>query len=168
MKSITVYGSTWRYMAWICAGGRGSLAYFWCAFESAALPAPSVAAASSHCMHKLVYSSFCSPFPAYSPVMGRPFDATRGRQGSRRRRRGSRLVRRRWDRGRGHIPRADPGPTGALGQRRGGGGRRGGVGGGRRGASTAGESTAGLPRKLCLMIWVTGRLAAPGTLRMPS
>ncbi len=33
---------------------------FWCASKRAALPAQSVAIASSHCMNKLVYSSSCA------------------------------------------------------------------------------------------------------------
>jgi hypothetical protein len=37
-------------------GGRGG-GRFLCAFQIAALTAPTVASASSHCMHKLVYSS---------------------------------------------------------------------------------------------------------------
>lgn len=59
LLSITVYGSTWRYKGWICAaGGGGSPGRFSCAFESAALPTLSVATASGHCKHKLVYSCF--------------------------------------------------------------------------------------------------------------
>ena len=75
-NSITVYGSTWRYMALLFAvyhglwqymavqgldlrrGGGGSPGRFSCAFESAALPTLSVATASGHCKHKLVYSCF--------------------------------------------------------------------------------------------------------------
>jgi hypothetical protein len=39
-------------------GGGGSPGRFSCAFESAALPTLSVATASGHCKHKLVYSCF--------------------------------------------------------------------------------------------------------------
>ena len=65
-------------------GGRGG-GRFWCAFEIAALTAPTVASASSHCMHKLVYSSLgglarASPASATAP----PF-ATRGQRRRRRR-----------------------------------------------------------------------------------
>ena len=62
------------------AGGR-----FWCAFEIAALTAPTVASASSHCMHKLVYSCLGALARA-SPASatGSPF-ATRGQRRRRRR-----------------------------------------------------------------------------------
>ena len=60
-KYNKVQGSTWRYMSvhglhLRRAAGRGG-GRFWCAFQIAALTAPTVASASSHCMHKLVYSS---------------------------------------------------------------------------------------------------------------
>jgi hypothetical protein len=123
--------STWRYMsvhglhlrrAAGLGGGR-----FWCAFQIAAFTAPTVASASSHCMHKLVYSSLgglarASPASATGP----PF-ATRGPGpgsgggGGGWRCRGRRLASRSRSRGwRRHIP--IPGPIGALGRR--GGGRR--------------------------------------------
>jgi hypothetical protein len=56
-------------------GGRGG-GRFWCAFEIAALTAPTVASASSHCMHKLVYSSLgalarASP-ASYGPPLCHP------------------------------------------------------------------------------------------------
>ena len=65
-------------------GGRGG-GRFWCAFEIAALTAPTVASASSHCMHKLVYSSLGALARA-SPASatGSPF-ATRGQRRRRRR-----------------------------------------------------------------------------------
>ncbi len=94
-KYNKVQGSTWRYMSVHglhlrrAAGGalgRGG-GRFWCAFEIAAfkLTAPTVASASSHCMHKLVYSSLgalarASPASATGP----PF-ATRGQRLRRRR-----------------------------------------------------------------------------------
>jgi hypothetical protein len=60
-KSNKVQGSTWWYMSVHglhlrrAAGGEGGGGgRFWCAFEIAALTAPTVASASSHCMHKLV------------------------------------------------------------------------------------------------------------------
>ena len=43
-------------------GGRGG-GRFWCAFEIAALTAPTVASASSHCKHKLVYFIPWRPCP---------------------------------------------------------------------------------------------------------
>jgi hypothetical protein len=69
-------------------GQRGGL--FWCAFESAAataLTAPTVASASSHCMHKLIYSSpgtlaLCGPAP---PLPLPPPFATSGQRRLRRR-----------------------------------------------------------------------------------
>ena len=61
-------------------GGR-----FWCAFEIAAfkLTAPTVASASSNCMHKLVYSS-PGTLASASPATAPPF-ATRGQRRPRRR-----------------------------------------------------------------------------------
>jgi hypothetical protein len=61
-QSVTVYGSTWRHDGGTLTGFAlvGAASRFWCAFESVALHAQSVAIASSHCMHKLVYSSFDS------------------------------------------------------------------------------------------------------------
>jgi hypothetical protein len=66
------------------AGGGGRR--FWCCFEIASLTAPTVASASSHCMHKLVYSSLGALAHA-SPASatGLPF-ATRGQRRRRRRR----------------------------------------------------------------------------------
>ena len=88
-KYNKVQGSTWRYMSvhglhLRRAAGRGG-GRFWCAFQIAALTAPTVASASSHCMHKLVYSSLgalarASPASATGP----PF-ATRGQRRRRRR-----------------------------------------------------------------------------------
>jgi hypothetical protein len=65
--------------------GAGGGSRFWCAFEIAALTAPTVASASSHCMHKLVYSSLgtlasASPASATAPPFG-----TRGQRRRRRR-----------------------------------------------------------------------------------
>jgi hypothetical protein len=57
--------------------GRGG-GRFWCAFGIAALTAPTVASASSHCMHKLVYSSFAALARA-SPATPPPPFATSGR-----------------------------------------------------------------------------------------
>ena len=103
-QSITVYGSTWRYIDWICCGilrlGRWP-GRFWCAFESAALHAQSVAIASSHCMHKLVYSSSGTLASASPDTI---LFASRSCFG-----RDSRLASRQWDRRR--LPRGDPGPT---------------------------------------------------------
>ena len=116
-QSITVYGSTWRYIDWICGGilrrGRWP-GRFWCAFESAALHAQSVAIASSHCMHKLVYSSSGTLASASPDTI--LFASRRGFG------RGSRLASRRWD-----LRLLPRGPTGGrrnLGRRGGGGGRR--------------------------------------------
>ena len=97
-------------------GGR-----FWCAFHIAALTAPTVASASSHCMHKLIYSSLgalasASPASATAPPLP---PAGSGGGGCCRRCQGRRLASRshsRW--WRRHIP--IPGPTGALGRRGGG------------------------------------------------
>ena len=100
-------------------GGRGG-GRFWCAFEIAALTAPTVASASSHCMHKLVYSSpgtLACASPATAPL---PPAGSGGRCGGWQcsgRRLASSGGSRGWRR---HIP--IPGPTGALGRR--GGGRR--------------------------------------------
>jgi hypothetical protein len=60
-------------------GGRGG-GRFWCAFEIAAfkLTAPTVASASSNCMHKLVYSS-PGTLASASPAAAPPF-ATRGQR----------------------------------------------------------------------------------------
>ena len=87
-KYNKVQGSTWRYMSvhglhLRRAAGRGG-GRFWCAFEIAALTAPTVASASSHCMHKLVYSSLGALARA-SPASatGSPF-ATRGQRRRRR------------------------------------------------------------------------------------
>jgi hypothetical protein len=58
--------------------GRGG-GRFWCALQIAALTAPTVASASSHCMHKLVYSSpggLTRASPGTSPPFG-----TSGRRG---------------------------------------------------------------------------------------
>ncbi len=67
-------------------GGRGG-GRFWCSFEIAALTAPTVASASSHCMHKLVNSSLgalarASPASATAP----PFAPRASGQRRRRRR----------------------------------------------------------------------------------
>jgi hypothetical protein len=92
-KSNKVKGSTWRYISVHClhlrraaGGGPGGGGQFWCAFEITALTAPTVASASIHCMHKLVYSSLgalasasASPASATAP----PF-ATRGQRRRRR------------------------------------------------------------------------------------
>ena len=85
-KSIKVQGSTWRYMSVYClhlrraaGGGAGGGGQFWCSFESAVLTAPTVASASSHCMHKLVHSS-PGTLARASPATAPPF-ATRGRRG---------------------------------------------------------------------------------------
>jgi len=62
-------------------GGRGG-GRFWCAFEIAALTAPTVASASSHCMHKLVYSclgALARASPQAASATGSPF-ATRGQR----------------------------------------------------------------------------------------
>ena len=103
-------------------GGR-----FWCAFEITAfkLTAPTVASASSNCMHKLVYSS-PGTLASASPAAAPPF-ATRGQRLRRRRLAMPRQaphqpqpqprVAGHWRR---HIP--IPGPTCAPGRR--GGGRR--------------------------------------------
>jgi hypothetical protein len=111
---------------WRGAGGGGR---FWCAFEIAALTvtAPTVASASSHCMHKLDYSSLgalarASPASATAPPFATvmpPAGSCGGGGGWRCR--GRRLASRSRSRGwRRHIP--IPGLTGALGLR--GGGRR--------------------------------------------
>ena len=125
--SITVYGSTWRYIQvavhdWISAGLGGASGRFWCAFVCAALHALSVAIASSHCMHKLVHSSFGTPRPgSLGTVRFASLRCSRQCFG-----RGSCLASRRCQCGRGRLPRGVPGPTGGrrnLG-RRGGGSRR--------------------------------------------
>jgi len=92
-KSNKVQGSTWRYMSVhglpvhlrrAAGGGRGG-GRFWCAIEIAAfkLTAPTVASASSNCMHKLVYSS-PGTLASASPATAPPF-ATRGQRRPRRR-----------------------------------------------------------------------------------
>ncbi len=53
-------------------GGR-----FWCAFQIAALTAPTVASASSNCMHKLVYSSLGGLARASTASATGPHFATR-------------------------------------------------------------------------------------------
>ena len=61
-----VHGGTCQYTVCICAGPRAGGpggGRFWCAFEIAALTAPTVASASSHCMHKLVYFITWRPGP---------------------------------------------------------------------------------------------------------
>ena len=120
---------TWYIQCIIFIGvPDGAAGRFWCAFESAALHAPTVAIASSHCMHKLVYSSGSSGTLARA---GACLDTSLFAS----RRRGFGRGSRRWVRRR--VPRDDLGHTGGrrnLSRRGGGGGRRGG-GGGRRGVS---------------------------------
>ena len=86
-----VQGSTWRYMSVhglpvhlrrAAGGGGGGGDQFQCSFESAALTAPTVASASSHCMHKLVYSS-PGTLACASPATAPSF-ATRGQRRPRR------------------------------------------------------------------------------------
>ena len=94
-------------------GGRGG-GRFWCAFEIAALTAPTVASASSHCMHKLVYSSLggLAPASATAPPPLPPAGSCGGGGGWRcqGRRLASPSPSRGWRR---HI--LIPCPTGALG-----------------------------------------------------
>ena len=88
-KSVKVQGSTWRYMSVhglhlrrAAGGGAGGGGRFRCSFESAALTAPTVASASSHCMHKLGYSS-PGTLACASPATAPSF-ATRGQRRQRR------------------------------------------------------------------------------------
>jgi hypothetical protein len=115
------------HLDWICAGW-GAAGRFWCAFESAALHAPSVAIASSHCMHKLVYSYF-------GTLARASLDTSLFASLSRRRGfgRGSR----RWVRRR--IPRGDPAPPAAVETSAGGGTA---AAGGPGGAAAAGGEAA--------------------------
>lgn len=94
-------------------GGRGG-GRFWCAFEIAALTAPTVASASSHCMHKLVYSSLGGLAPASATAPPPLPPAGSGGGGGGWRCRGRRLASPSPSRGwRRHI--LIPCPTGALG-----------------------------------------------------
>ena len=94
-------------------GGRGG-DRFQCSFESAALTAPTVASASSHCMHKLVYSS-PGTLACASPATAPSF-ATSWQRRPRRQLAMLRLASRGRSRGwRRHI--LIPGPTCAVGRR---------------------------------------------------
>jgi hypothetical protein len=123
-KYNKVQGSTWRYMSvhglhLRRAAGRGG-GRFWCAFQIAALTAPTVASASSHCMHKLVYSSLGGLAPASATAPPPLPPAGSGGGGGCWRCRGRRLASPSPSRGwRRHI--LIPCPTGALGLRGGGG-----------------------------------------------
>ena len=94
--------------------GPGGGGRFWCAFEIAALTAPTVASASSHCMHKLVYSSLGGLAPASATAPPPLPPAGSGGGGCCWRCRGRRLASPSPSRGwRRHI--LIPCPTGALG-----------------------------------------------------
>ena len=143
------YHGTRQYMAVHVSTGR-----FCCAFESSALPAPSVASASRHCRHKLVYLSLgrtarASPVtapslpPAAAAAAG---DAAAGASPA----------------AGGSVPSRSPAPlapspAGRAGGRRGRGDRGG--GGGRRVDSRSGVEAA---------LDDLGLGTSGGTLRMPS
>ncbi len=79
---MAVHSSTWQYMQKFYHGLWQYIAVqwldlrrpsqFWCSFWCAALYAQSVAIASSHCMHKLVYSSFNNLAPTPLPWFSLP------------------------------------------------------------------------------------------------